>query len=326
MPRFVVIARDPLVADEGAAARIPAGLPCERHYASDLRFETVLAQLGTADLFASARTYHYVNFLELDFKKAEGERFAELLSRLPDEVTLVCSQYIAAESRTEQEKVLKRAEYLRVAQGAVVDDLRRLSDEEQAVRWLTARARERHALALAPMQARRIYTATGEQLALAASELEKLALLKTTGAVEAVTDSQLDASLSLNPAAHFYQLADAILGGNPRAQELLREWFAIEPETHRLVGELRRRLLGLRSLALGERVMPPFFEKQLRAFERQWPALRLRQAIVRLAQLEFALKSGGTTGESTEEAELSALQLCVADLAPPAAVRSAIRR
>lgn len=316
MPRFVVIARDPLVADEAAQARIPHGAPCERHYASDLRFEAVFAQLGTPDLFASARAYHYVNFLELDFKKHEGERFGELLSRLPGEITLICSQYITTESRGEQEKVLKRPEYLRVAQGAVVDDLRRVSEEAQASRWLVARARERHGLALTPPQARRIYFASGEQLALAASELTKLALLKSTDAQEAVADGQLDASLSLNPSAHFYQLADAIMGANPRAQEMLREWYAIAPETHRLVGELRRRLLGLRALALGERVMPPFFEKQLRAFERQWPAPRLRRAIVRLAELEFALKSGGTTGETTEDAELSALQLCVAELIP----------
>ncbi len=315
MPRFVVIARDPLLAAEAALARIPPDAPCERHYASDLKFDTVFAQLGTLDLFATARAFHYVNFMDLDFKKAEGERFGVLLERLPDEITLICSQVITAESRTDQEKLLKRPEYLRVAEGAVVDDLRRLSDDEQAARWLAGAARERHGLTLSIPQARRIYSASGEQLALAATELTKLALLKISDAVEPVTDAQLDASLSQNPAAHFYQLADAIMSTNPRTQQLLAEWFAIAPETHRLVGELRRRLLGLRALGLGERVLPPFFEKQLRSFASQWPPPRLRRAIVRLAELEFALKSGGTTGETSEDAEFSALQVCLADFA-----------
>jgi hypothetical protein len=315
MPRFVVIARDPLIASEAAVARIPQGAPCERHYAGDLKFDKVFAQLGTLDLFATARAFHYVNFLDLDFKKAEAERFAGLLARLPDEITLICSQVITAESRTDQEKLLKRPEYLRVAEGAVVDDLRRLSDDEQAARWLTATARERYGLSLTIPQARRIYAASGEQLALAATELQKLALLKAGDGVEAVPDNQLDASLSQNPAAHFYQLADAVMSTNPRVQQLLAEWFEIAPETHRLVGELRRRLLGLRSLALNERVMPPFFEKQLRGFAPQWPPARLRRAVLRLAQLEFALKSGGTTGETSEDAELNALQVCLADFA-----------
>lgn len=315
MPRFVVIARDPLITGEAVLARIPPGVPCERHYASDLKFDTVFAQLGTADLFATQRAFHYVDFLDLDFKKAEGERFAALLQRLPDEITLICSQVITAESHADQEKLLKRQDYLRMVDGAVVDDLRRLSDDEQAARWLLAAARERHGLALTLPQARRIYTASGEQLALAASELTKLALLKTGDAVEPVPDGQLEAALSQNPAAHFYQLADAIMSGHPRVQQLLREWFSIAPETHRLVGELRRRLLGLRTIAMGERVMPPFFDKQLRGIAGQWPLPRLRRAILRLAELEFALKSGGTTGETSEDAELSALQVCLADFA-----------
>jgi DNA polymerase III delta subunit len=314
MPRFAVIAHDALLCSEGAQARVPAGAACERHYASALKFDTVFAQLGMPDMFATSRAYIYVNFLELDFKKGEGERFATLLERLPEEVTLICTQTVAATSRAEQEKLAKRAEYRRVVDGAVVDDLRRLSDDAQATRWLIARAREQHGLALSPAQARRIYLASGEQLSLAAPELAKLALLKDGAGVQEVAEAQLDASLSVNPQAHFYELADAVLGGNPRVQELLSTWFAIEPETHRLVGELRRRFLGLRSLALGEQVFPPYFAKQLRDFAPRWPAPRLRQAIARLAELEFALKSGGTTGETSEAGELNALQMFLATL------------
>jgi DNA polymerase III delta subunit len=316
MPRFVVIAKDPLLAAEGAAAHIPVGVPCERHYAEELVFETVFAQLGNLDLFATQRAYVYIDFLELKLSKGEEERFVALLQQLPREITLVCTQVVAANTRAEEQKLLRKPAYFRVAQGAHVDNLLRQSDPEQAAKWLLARAREKHSLALSMPQARRIYAASGEQLAVAAAELSKLSLLQGDGRLQPVADALLDSSLSQSPVARLHELAGAILRDSPQAQELLLAWFRIEPETHRLVAELRRRFLGLRAVAHGEKVQPPFFDRQLREIATYWPPPRLKRAIVLLAELEYALKGGGVlVGETSEEAELGALQVFLADLA-----------
>ena len=46
MPRFIVIARDPLVAAEAASERLPEGQPVEQHHAADLTLEIIFNQLG----------------------------------------------------------------------------------------------------------------------------------------------------------------------------------------------------------------------------------------------------------------------------------------
>jgi hypothetical protein len=70
----------------------------------------------------------------------------------------------------------------------------------------------------------------------------------------------------------------------------------------------------MHTLSHGGKVQPPFFERSLRNFMGSWQGSRLERAIVLTAELEYRLKSGGTTGESSKDAEHSALQLYIIDL------------
>jgi hypothetical protein len=196
MPRFLVIARDQLIAEEGAAARLPAGVRCERAHGAELSADAVFAQLGTPDLFAERRAYHYVNFLDCKLLKKDIERLRQILSQLPAEVTLVCTQVLAGDSRSDEERQLKGADFKLWSDGATVDDLRSAADGERAADWLRTRAAQRHGLKLTRPQAARIYALSGDNLALADSELSKLSLLKTGAEAETVSDATLAASLS----------------------------------------------------------------------------------------------------------------------------------
>jgi len=313
MPRFVVIARDPLIAEEGARARYPAGVPVERHYASDLTMATVFNHLSTGDLFNLQRAIHYVDFLELKLDKAEGARLAELLAHVPAELTLVCSQVFPAEGGSADEKLRRKEEYQRFADGAQVDDLRGVAEGEQAVRWLISRARERYGLAIVPDQAQRILWAAGGQPAMADGELEKLATFKREPRLEPVSDRLLEAALSLSPLTKMQEVVDAVLTGDRRAIELLGRWFADEPETHSLLAQLRGRLLALWRMSRDEKV-PAYLAREVRPTMRLWPRARLDHAVVRLAETEYMLKSGGAVGESSQDAELAALELLISDL------------
>ena len=72
--------------------------------------------------------------------------------------------------------------------------------------------------------------------------------------------------------------------------------------------------MGLLALSRGEPVMPPFLANQLRGVQRRWPAPRLALALRSLAELEYNMKSGRTTGETAKAGEFSALQLYLAGL------------
>ena len=314
MPRFVVIAKDPLIAAEAVAKRLPEGAPAERHYASDLTADAIFTHLGSPDLFSSHKAYHYVDFLDLKLNKREGERFAGLLSRLPEEITLVCSQVLKANTRGEEERVLRREDYRRVAEGAQVDDLRRMSDDMRAQQWRIDRARERYGLVLTSVQMERLYFAAGEQVALVDMELSKLSTLKSADKPQQISDELLESSISLNPVAKFYDLVDAIVEKQEGVQAQLAAWFALEPATFRLISEMGRRLLALLAMQRGERVQPPFLERKLRRVIARWPTPRLARAIRLLAKLEHELKSGLAAGLSTQDAELTALQMFIADL------------
>jgi len=322
MPRSVVIARDPLIAEEGAKARYPAGVTVERHYASDLTMATVFNQLSTADLFNSRRVIHYVDFLELKLSKAEGPRLTELLAHLPAELTLVCSQVFPSEGGSADEKLMRRDEYKWFADGAQLEDLRGVAEGEQAARWLITRARERYGLAIVPDQAQRILWAAGGQPAMSDGELQKLATFKRQERLESVSDRLLEAALSLSPLTKQQEVVDAVLTRDPRAVELLNRWFADEPETHSLLAQVRTRLLALWRMSRDEKA-PAYLARQLRSAARFWPSARIDHAIVRLAETEYMLKSGGAVGESSQDAELAALQLLVSDLLEQPSARRA---
>ena len=314
MPVHLIIARDPLIAAEAARELFPAGVSVERHYGSDLDIDAVFNQLASHDLFASRQSFHYVDVMEMKQTKQGTLRLAEILRSVDDDTTVVCTQVISADTRSEEDRKVKSAALKVWIDAARVQDLRRVSDSAQASTWIATRARGTHGLALTRRQCERLYEVNGESMALVESELRKLALLKATDQLQPVPDNVIEQMVAGNPQARFYELADAILAGARDAIARLHEWFEIEPETHRLLNEMRRRFLGLRMIGQGISVQPPFFERQLRNFERQWKGGRLERAIVLTAELELRLKSGETVGESSKDAELSALELYVSDL------------
>ena len=137
-----------------------------------------------------------------------------------------------------------------------------------------------------------IVDANDGKLALVDTELRKLWMLKPADELIPVSDSTFEAALSSNPGARFYQLVDALLSGAPDAQERLRQWFVLEPDTYRLLAVLTRRLLDLLALSHGEEPGAPFLVRQLRALARHWPPPRLKRALSDLARVEHELKSG----------------------------------
>jgi DNA polymerase III delta subunit len=306
MARHVVVARDPLVAEEAAKAKLPTGVETLRWYGSELNVDLIFQQLGSSDLFATRQSYLYLNVLDLKLRKADGERLAEILAHLPAEIDLVCTQVFSDVAYRDEERMLKGADLARWTQGAKVEDLRRVSDANQAPQWLHRRAQERYGLQLTPAQAQKLLALSGGKLALAEGELLKLSLI---GAGGPVTDALLDEVLAASPAVLYWELVDAIMGDRPDALQRLKTWHSLEAETFRLLAELRRRLLGLRALTLGQPVQPPFFAQQLQRIARRWPPPRVATAIEQLAELEWKLKSGLIPGESSKDAELSALEV-----------------
>jgi DNA polymerase III delta subunit len=319
MPCYFVIARDPLIAAEGVTARLPAEVPVQRQHAADLDLDAIFAQLGTADLFSTQRAVHYIDFLALKLlSKKDAERLAGILARLPEEITLVCSQVLDYPTRGEETRALNSQTYKRWVGEAPVDDLRALSEGSRAVDWLRQRARQRYQLALSDTQLRRLLTASDDRPALADGELNKLWMMAGDDQAHRVSDELLASVISTSPGARFYDLVDAILARAPDLQQRLAQWYFLEPETYRLLAELRRRLIALLALSRRERVQPPYLAQQLKRVARQWPPARLSRAIRRLAQLEFDMKSGATVGETSREGEFSALQLYVAEISDAA--------
>jgi len=316
MPRHVVIARDPLIAEEAVKKLIPADVPCERHFVTDLNIESIFGMLGSADLFATKRAYHYVGFLALKPGKKESERLAGILARLPGEIILVCSQALNYATRGEENRALKGKAYQLWTDGAKVKDLRKLSEGRNAVDWLRERAREKYKLNLTLSQAEQLLAASDLSPALAESELSKLWMLMPDDELRSVSDKTINAVLNVSPGKRFYDLADAVMTGANDWQQRLKGWYLLEPKAERLIGELKRRLLGLLALSRGQQVQPPFFARQLHSLERHWPAARISTAIRQLAELEYGLKSGAATGETSSEGKLSLLELYIAGLKP----------
>jgi len=134
--------------------------------------------------------------------------------------------------------------------------------------------------------------------------------------LRSVSDKTINAVLNVSPGKRFYDLADAVMTGANDWQQRLKGWYLLEPKAERLIGELKRRLLGLLALSRGQQVQPPFFARQLHSLERHWPAARISTAIRQLAELEYGLKSGAATGETSSEGKLSLLELYIAGLKP----------
>lgn len=317
MNRHVVVARDPLIAAEAAAELVPRGVPVEKYFGAELGADELFSQLSTIDMFEPHKAFIYSDFLDIKLVKATAERVAAALARMPTELTLICTQVFEDKSKADEDKAMKGEDFRRFAEGAKLTDLRALSEERSALRWLGERAEKRYGLKLCGAQVQRLWQLAAEKPALADVELRKLGLSRPAeaGAAWAVPEELFAASVSATPAAHFYALVDAILGRSSNVQSELALWFSQEPETFRLVFELKRKLLGLLALSRGQQLQPPWLGNQLRGFTRHWPAPRLSRAIRALAQLEQDLKSGMIPAESSKDAELSALQVWVADCA-----------
>lgn len=316
MPRFVVIARDPLIADEGAARHLPADVPVERYRVVDLDLDQIFEQLTARDLFASARAIHYVDFLALKLPgKKDGERLRGIFDGIPAETTLVCSQVLDYQTRGEEKRVLNSQTWERWTTGSDIDDLRHLCEGTNAAEWVRQRARQKYGLALEGRQIELLLTANDDRPALVDTELQKLWMLKTTDEPQPISDNMLGAALSSSPGARFYELVDALLTAAPDAQQRLAAWFRIEPETFRLLAVLNRRLLDILALKRGEKPGSPFLARQLRHLAARWTEPGLKSALSDLARVEFELKSGLIPGETSKQGELSALQLLTVALA-----------
>ena len=69
MARTLIVARDPLVAEEAALARLPRGVEIRRWHANELTLDLIFAQLGSSDLFATRQSFLYLNVLDIKLKK-----------------------------------------------------------------------------------------------------------------------------------------------------------------------------------------------------------------------------------------------------------------
>ncbi len=325
MPLHVIIAADPLLIDEAAAGCAPAGAELRRYYADELSYDEVFSQLGSAGLFDDVQAFHYVNFLGLRFNKKEQAAFEELLGRLPEETTLVCSQTVEDTGKKKLTQLKAKREFKAVAELGKLTDFTGLADEGKAAAWLGARARERYGLQLKPRQASDLLRSCGGSLSLSDAELKKLAMLKRDDKPQPVTDQLLNSIISQIPTAQFYLVADSVARGDADAVRQLRHWYAVEGDTFKLLYELRRRLLGLLELSRGGKVMPPFFERQLSQLAPRYRGDKLGQALELLAQLEQDLKTGVVPGFTSSEAELNALEVFAARLGALLNARTPVR-
>ena len=319
MPRYFVIARDPLIAAETVASRLPAGLHVERYYAGELDLDAIFVQLGSGDLFASERAIHYIDFLSLKLlSKKDVERLEGIFAHLPEEITLVCSQVLNYATRGEENKALKSQTYQRWVGAEHVDDVRGLSEGRQAVDWLRRRAKQKYGLVLKDDQLQAILAANDDRPALVDGELRKLWMMMPDDQSHEVSDKLLHAAISTSRGARFYELVDAILAQAQDTQVRLVQWFSVEPETHRLVGELRRRLLGLLALSRNEPVQPPFLAQQLRRVAHRWPQHGWDQRLWDWPDSSTSLSPALRWEKPPRTENLGALQLYLADLARPA--------
>ena len=315
MPQVVIIARDPLICQAAADRHSTADSETVRREAADLDLSAVFNDLGSVDLFATQRIFHYRDFLSLRLGAKQQERLKQILARIPAETLLICSQVLNYERRAEEQKALKGTLYKAWTDGVKVEDLRGHSEGDAAAKWLGGWSRERYGLNLPAGQIKRLLTACQDSPSLVDSELRKLWMLKAGDGVETIQDDTIARVLSSNPGAHFYEMVDAVMAGSPDWQRRLAHWVNLEPEPHRLLNELKRRLLGLYDLDQGRPVYPPFFAQQLQRQAGRWRGERLGRAVRGLADLEYRMKSGGTTGETSVAGDISALQLYLAELA-----------
>jgi len=315
MPHVIVIARDPLIAAEAAAAQLPPGVAALRYYAAELDLDTVFTQLGCPDLFGTEQAYHYLDFLKLKLNKAERQRLQQILRQLPPSLMLICTQVFFEQTRAAEKRALSGSLYQCWADGAPVIDVRTHSEGQRAVSWVQQRALERYRTDLNPSQVQRLLASHGGSPALVESELVKLGTLVAGDKPQRISDRTLAAVAGKSPGVRFYELVDAIMGGDEYAQELLIELYRTTPETSRLVGELTRRLLGLRALVYGETVQPPYLAQQLARLRRRWHPPRIDTALTLLARLEHDWKSGCLVGATSVDAELAGMQLFSRDIA-----------
>ena len=312
MPRLAVIARDPLPIREKVEAWLPTGVPVGRFQGSELNLELVFTHLSGGDLFGSTQAFWYQDCTGLKAGPKDLKRLSELLADVPEHVFLATTQVLDVEQEWEEKKKLKTQAFRAWFDAVEYKDLRQASSPQQAPRWLVKRAIDKHGLKLTPPQAQCLLAVSDNRLVLADSELSKLALLKTSDALQPVPDKLLEAILSANPASEFMAVADAICSGARDAVSRLQTWFKATQDTYRLLYELRLRMLALRDQAAGGKLQ--FFQQdKLRSIARHWRQPAIDTAILALARTEYALKSGQYTGLPSKDAELAALVLLTRD-------------
>lgn len=314
MPLHVAIARDQLLLDDAAEAALPAGIAPVKRHGDGLSLNAIFEDLSGGDLFSEQRAFIYSNFLAMRLGKKEGERLAAMLADINAQTTLICLQLLNFDSRADEKKKLGTKTYEYWTGSTKVKDARNESEGASGVRYLRERAKERYGLVLSAGQVERLLAASGEKLSLADRELAKLELLKATDTAQQVPDKLLDATLSSNPAAQFFELQDALLEGRRGALTHLRRWHGITGDTYSLLYQLARKLMNLRILAQGGQVYPPWQARQLKPLQGRWRGDKAGRGVMAVARAEFRLKSGQLTGMPSNEAELAALEMLGAEL------------
>ncbi|MGA2928073.1 MAG: DNA polymerase III subunit delta [Solirubrobacteraceae bacterium] len=185
-------------------------------------------------------------------------------------------------------------------------------------KWVIARARE-HGLRLEPDAARALIGHVGDRQQRLLRELEKLALEVAPGTQ--LHAAELEALTAPSAERRAWSLADALVGGDPRAAT--RIYLALRAQGERVPGLLywmTQRLRAAHEIAVaieaGEPVakvkrglrMPSRAADRLIEDARATGSEKLRAAIVELAELELASRGGGAGGAGEDTVALRALQ------------------
>jgi DNA polymerase III delta subunit len=311
----VVVAGDPLQAEEAVLEWLPSDVPVTRRSGDELSAALLFSDLGEQGFFAETRALLYTDILSARLSKKDSERLTALLGRLPAETWLACIQVIKEDSKSKADTRIKSAAMRQFSDHSRLLDIRNHAEGQAATRWLVERASTRYELRLSPPQAGRILSASDHSPSQADAELQKLSLLRDIKAgMWVVPEAVLESLLSRSPTARFYDVVDQLLQQPQFAQANLHNWFDSDPEVFHLISEVKRRLLQVRSLRRGEAIYPPFAARSAQSLSRRLSGSRLNQAFEALAKLEHGLKSGAFPAESSRQSELIALQLFAAEL------------
>ena len=281
---------------------LPAGMEeFNLHTLNGREFDVrTLEQLVDCLPMMSGRTLIQVNDYDL-YKGGDKEALASLLSDLPEYVCLVFVYDLIeykADARTKLAGVLKKY-------GSVVAFNRQ--EQGDLVDWIARRFRALDK-DIGTEEAKYLIFLCGDLMTTLISEIGKIGAYAphhriTREDIDAVATPQLDAVV--------FQMADAIAQGNfDRAAAVLSDLFHMQEAPIKLLSVLGRQLRQLYTarLAIEERKSAGYL-MELWGMRSAWPAEKLmqsarrfslpwcRNAVLRCAQCDLAMKSTGADGQ-----------------------------